>query len=73
MITWFNAYMALKIIVQRFSGQFPTEIDKQKFQMLWSFPYVKGLAELKIQTCTDDGLPFTEDGNKHAKNILEQC
>ena len=37
------------------------------------FPYVKELAELKMQTCTDGGLPFTEDGNKRANNILEQC
>ena len=37
------------------------------------FPYVKELAEHKIQTCTDGGLPFTEDGYKRAKDILEQC
>ena len=35
------------------------------------FPYAKELAELKMQTCTDGGLPFTEDGYKLAKDILK--
>lgn len=70
-----------KLVITRFNGsyhdwlrfwnQFSAEIDKAQIPDIMKFSYLKEWVEPKVRTCVD-GLPFTEDGYKRAKSILEQ-
>ena len=51
-------------------GQFSANIDLADISEVTKFSYLKDLVDPKIRTCIN-GLPFTEEGYKQAKKILE--
>jgi hypothetical protein len=55
----------------RFWGQFSGGIELADIPDVMKFSYMKELVEPKIRTCID-GLPFTTEGYKNAKKILEE-
>ena len=55
----------------RFWGQFSAGIELADIPDVMKFSYLKELVEPKIRTCID-GLPFTTEGYKSAKKILEE-
>ena len=54
----------------RFWGQFSANIDLADISEVMKFSYLKELVDPKIRTCIN-GLPFTDEGYKQAKKILE--
>ena len=54
----------------RFWNQFTAEIDSTKIAGVSKFSYLKELLDPKVKPLID-GLPFTSEGYKRAKNILE--
>ena len=54
----------------RFWGQFSANIDLADISEVMKFSYLKELVDPKIRTCIN-GLPFTDEGYKKAKKILE--
>ena len=54
----------------RFWGQFSAGINLADIPDVMKFSYLKKLVEPKIRTCIDE-LPFTAEGYKKAKKILE--
>ena len=54
----------------QFWGQFYASIDSTDISDVMKFSYLKELVEPKIRTCID-GLPFTTEGYKEAKKILQ--
>ena len=53
----------------RFWGQFETQIDKSSTPEVTKFSYLKELVDLKVRNLID-GLPFTPEGYKKAKDLL---
>ena len=54
----------------RFWNQFQAEIDKADVAAVTKFSYLKELVDPKVRSCID-GLPFSTEGYKRAKAILE--
>ena len=53
----------------RFWAQFETQIDKSSAPDVTKFSYLKELVDLKVRNLID-GLPFTAEGYKKAKDLL---